>query len=105
MAIFNYDDNNPDTYAPCRVLSQTVKNYVFHPLVKLKRRSHNQLQLLLKLGEFIYAMESKPDQAVYPFEQAVELASLLYPTLNGCSELAVAHEWLGRCYLLAHKVQ
>jgi hypothetical protein len=48
-------------------------------------------------------MEGKPDKAIYSFEMAVDLASRLYPTLEGSSELAAAHEWLGRCYLLTSK--
>jgi hypothetical protein len=98
--LFKYEDNNPDTYTVSRAVEKAVKAYVFNPLVKLKRITFSRLHLLLHLGEYIYGMEGKPDEAMYPFEQAVELASRLYPTLKGNPELANAHEWLGRCYLL-----
>jgi hypothetical protein len=41
---------------------------------------------------------------VWYFEEAVNLASILHPTLSGNSDLALAHEWLGRCYIVASKL-
>jgi hypothetical protein len=101
--LFVYEDNKPSTYVDSNRLQDSVKSYLFNPLVKMKRLTKNRLDLLLRLGEYVYGMEGKPDQAFYPFEMAVDLASRLFPTLSGSPELASAHEWLGRCYLLMAK--
>jgi hypothetical protein len=66
--LFNYDDNDPETYENCRMISDIVKAYCFNPLVKLKRKTAERLKLLLKIGEYIYSYESRPDDAIYPFE-------------------------------------
>ena len=86
--LFKYEDNSPNTYTQSCRLQETLKSFVFNPVVKLKRITHERLALLLHLGEYIYGYEGKPDQAMLPFEQAVDLASRLYPTLNQSKELA-----------------
>jgi hypothetical protein len=66
--LFTYEDNNPATYDISRKMEKSVKAYIFNPLVKLKRVTFPRLSILLRLGEYIYGMEGKPDQALYPFE-------------------------------------
>ena len=65
--------------------------------------TEEKLDLLLHYGEFIYGMDGRPEKAIAPFHEAVDLASKLYPTLMGSDRLANAHDWLGRCYLLSGK--
>jgi hypothetical protein len=86
--LFLYNDNSPETYQGSNTYHEALKSYAFSPLVKLHRNTKERLDLLLRLGEYIYGMEGKPDKALYPFEMAVDLASRLYPTLSGSPELA-----------------
>jgi hypothetical protein len=65
--LFTYDDNNPATYESSRATEKAVRAYLFNPIVKLKRVTFSRLHLLLRLGEYCYGMEGKPDVAMYPF--------------------------------------
>ena len=64
--------------------------------------SFSRFHLLMRYGEYLHCLSGKPESAVTYFEQAVEVASILYVDLTGNPELALAHEWLGRCYIIAH---
>lgn len=74
-----------------------------NPIVRLKRKSKKRLELLLGLGKYYYTYLGKPEIAIVPFQQAVDLASELFPTLQGHELLASTHDWVGKCNLLTGK--
>ena len=64
----------------------------------MKIESEIWLDLLFQLGEYKYHMLGIPESAVENLEEAVELASTLYPDLIS-HKLATAHENLAKCYI------
>ena len=49
-------------------------------------------------------MLGRPESAVRNFEEAVDLASTLYPDLKSNAKLAIAHENLAKCYITTCKL-
>ena len=49
-------------------------------------------------------MMGRPESAVRNFEEAVDLASTLYPDLKSNAKLAIAHENLAKCYITTCKL-
>ena len=49
-------------------------------------------------------MLGRPEDAVKNFEEAVDLASSIYPDLKSNSKLALAHDNLAKCYITTCKL-
>ena len=107
LELFPYVEDVVETYEISEANYPFVLEVLENP--KLNIKSAYRLDLLLKVGNYKYLIIGCHKDAVKDFEEAINLASSIYPDLKSNAKLATAHENLSKVYVktayvqLAHK--